>query len=131
LYQMIKELIYHQSKDTNIYPNWFKSLLLEIQDLNKIKETKDIFIISPYSKKYTIKKFHEYLNMTPSQYLNKKKIDKAIELLLSTELSILNIAFECGFNNIEYFDKIFKKTMGLTPLRYRQTQSKLLKEIET
>ena len=62
---MIKELIYHQSKDTNIYPNWFKSLLLEIQDLNKIK------------------------------------------------------------------DKIFKKTMGLTPLRYRQTQSKLLKEIET
>ena len=36
LYQMIKELIYHQSKDTNIYPNWFKSLLLEIQDLNKI-----------------------------------------------------------------------------------------------
>ncbi|QMW76077.1 MULTISPECIES: helix-turn-helix domain-containing protein [Thomasclavelia] len=60
-----------------------------------------------------------------------KKIDKAIELLLSTELSILNIAFECGFNNIEYFDKIFKKTMGLTPLRYRQTQSKLLKEIET
>ena len=43
---MIKELIYHQSKDTNIYPNWFKSLLLEIQDLNKIKETKDIFIIS-------------------------------------------------------------------------------------
>lgn len=39
---MIKELIYHQSKDTNIYPNWFKSLLLEIQDLNKIKETKDI-----------------------------------------------------------------------------------------
>lgn len=131
LYQMIKELIYHQSKDTNIYPNWFKSLLLEIQDLNKIKETKDIFIISPYSKQYTIKKFHEYLNMTPSQYLNKKKIDKAIELLLSTELSILNIAFECGFNNIEYFDKIFKKIMGLTPLRYRQTQSKLLKEIET
>ena len=60
--------------------------------------------------------------MTPSQYLNKKKIDKAIELLLSTELSILNIAFECGFNNIEYFDKIFKKTMGLTPLRYRQTK---------
>ena len=53
------------------------------------------------------------------------------DILLSTELSILNIAFECGFNNIEYFDKIFKKTMGLTPLRYRQTQSKLLKEIET
>ncbi len=42
---MIKELIYHQSKDTNIYPNWFKSLLLEIQDLNKIKETK-IFLSS-------------------------------------------------------------------------------------
>ena len=47
--------------------------LLMKADLNKIKETKDIFIISPYSKQYTIKKFHEYLNMTPSQYLNKKK----------------------------------------------------------
>ncbi|MFR2768483.1 MAG: AraC family transcriptional regulator [Thomasclavelia sp.] len=36
-----------------------------------------------------------------------------MELLLSTELSILNIAFECGFNNIEYFDKIFKKQWAL------------------
>lgn len=130
LYQMIKELIYHQPKDTNIYPNWFKMLLLEIQNLDEIRETKDIFNISPYSKQYTIKKFNEYLNVTPSQYLNKKKVDKAIELLLSTDLSILDITFECGFNNIEYFDKIFKKMMGLSPLRYRQTQSKLLKEIE-
>lgn len=127
---MIKELIYLQSKDTNIYPNWFKLLLLEIQDLDKIRETKDIFKIPPYSKQYTIKKFHKYLNITPSQYLNKKKVDKAIELLLSTELSILDIAFECGFNNVEYFDKIFKKIIGLTPLRYKQTQSKFLKEID-
>ena len=54
---MIKELIYHQSKDTNIYPNWFKSLLLEIQDLNKIKKKqKDILSSHHILKQYTIKK---------------------------------------------------------------------------
>ena len=73
LYQNDKRINLSSIKRYEYISNWFKSLLLEIQDLNKIKETKDIFIISPYSKQYTIKKFHEYLNMTPSQYLNKKK----------------------------------------------------------
>lgn len=128
LYQMIKEMIYQPNSIRNLYPNWFKTLLLEIQNIERVKDTRDIFKKSPYSKQYTIKKFHEYLNMTPTQYLNKTKINRSIELLLSTDLSIAIIAFECGFNNIEYFDKIFKRNMGMTPIRYRQTQRQLIKE---
>lgn len=128
LYQMIKEMIYQPNSIRNLYPNWFKTLLLEIQNIERVKDTRDIFKKSPYSKQYTIKKFHEYLNMTPTQYLNKTKINRSIELLLSTDLSIAIIAFECGFNNVEYFDKIFKRNMGMTPIRYRQTQRQLIKE---
>lgn len=131
LYQMIKEMIYQPNSIRNLYPNWFKTLLLEIQNIERVKDTHDIFKKSPYSKQYTIKKFHEYLNMTPTQYLNKTKINRSIELLLSTELSIAIIAFECGFNNVEYFDKIFKRNMGMTPIRYRQTQRQLIKETKS
>lgn len=128
LYQVIKEVIYHNDHQRSMYPNWFKSLLLDIQKKNNIKNVSDIFTKSPYSKQYTIKKFHEYLNMTPSEYLNKTKIDHSIELLISSDLSISNIAFECGYNNVEYFDRIFKKNTGLSPLRYRQTNKSLIED---
>ncbi len=129
LYQMIKELIYSNQRSNHNFPNWFQSLLLEIQQLENIGNVNDIFKKSPYSKQYTIKIFKKYINLTPSQYLNKKKIDYAIELLLSSDLSITNIAFQCQFNNVEYFDKIFKKYTGFTPIRYKTTLQKMIKEI--
>jgi AraC-like DNA-binding protein len=42
-------------------------------------------------------------------------------MLLSTNKSIMDVAFDCGFNNVSYFIKVFKQLKGSTPLSYRKS----------
>ncbi len=57
---------------------------------------------------------------TPKGYITSLRLDKAMRLLASTRLSILDIAFECGYNSTASFNKIFLKTIGKTPSEYRR-----------
>lgn len=64
--------------------------------------------------------FNKYFHMTFIKYLNKFRIDKAIELMYNEELPIKEIATQVGFNNLNYFYKTFKIITGNTPKNYRQ-----------
>lgn len=55
-----------------------------------------------------------------SQYLNQIRIRKAQQLLLHTEKNIAEIAEEVGYNNTNYFSKMFKKLNGLIPKEFRE-----------
>jgi AraC-like DNA-binding protein len=52
--------------------------------------------------------------------INEVRIGKACQHLTETELNVLQICFACGFNNISNFNKSFKKSMKLSPLKYRK-----------
>lgn len=69
----------------------------------------------------TFKKcFKQYYNTTPAVWLKNKKIQLALQPVLTTDLSINQIAFECGFEDTSHFIRIFKEKYALTPLQYRQ-----------
>ncbi|MCX7845427.1 MAG: AraC family transcriptional regulator [Dictyoglomaceae bacterium] len=72
------------------------------------------------SKFYLCRIFKDLLHMSPIEYINKVRVEKATEFLRNTDMSISDIAFECGFNNISYFIKVFKTYMKITPLKYRK-----------
>lgn len=57
---------------------------------------------------------------TPVKYINKLRIDRAIELLEHTTLTVNEIAEQTGFSDTSYFSKMFKKLLGKSPLHYRQ-----------
>lgn len=65
--------------------------------------------------------FRQYLHCTPVEYIQKKRIYKAAQLLLTTNQSVTEIAVSCGFSSPNYFTKQFKLIVGITPLRYRHT----------
>ncbi|MEM6377349.1 MAG: AraC family transcriptional regulator, partial [Bacteroidota bacterium] len=65
------------------------------------------------------RKFREIYLDSPGQYLNRKKIEKAKELLQVGNLSVSEISFEVGFNDPHYFTRIFKKKEGIPPSTYR------------
>ena len=54
------------------------------------------------------------------------RVDKARELLVMTEKSLVEISFETGFNDQSYFTKVFQKYTGKTPGEYRRTQRALV-----
>ncbi|MCI8623373.1 MAG: AraC family transcriptional regulator [Provencibacterium sp.] len=71
--------------------------------------------------------FQESFRMTPVDYILAFRIQKAQELLLHTDKSILEVAMETGFGSGSYFGRIFKRYHGVTPSRYR----KMAKQEET
>ncbi|PJI10330.1 AraC family transcriptional regulator [Clostridium sp. CT7] len=64
--------------------------------------------------------FQLILNKTPISYLTEYRLEKSIDLLKFTSLSITEIALKCGFSGSSYFTEIFRKNMGCTPSQYRK-----------
>lgn len=67
---------------------------------------------------YTL--FKEQMGISPIAYLNIYRLSTAVELLLTTEKTITEIAAEAGIPDTVYFNKIFKKTYQTTPQKYRE-----------
>lgn len=63
--------------------------------------------------------FRESLGISPMQYTAKAKSEKATELLLTTNLSITEIAEQMGFASINYFSRFFRKQTGHSPQETR------------
>ncbi|MGL1889450.1 MAG: AraC family transcriptional regulator [Reichenbachiella sp.] len=57
----------------------------------------------------------------PIRYLNQKKLSRAAELLLATDQSISQVAYEVGFSDPAYFARLFKTAYGLSPNQYKST----------
>lgn len=63
--------------------------------------------------------FQDATGETPNQYLTNLRVSKVSELLRHSEMSITDIAYECGFQDSSYMTKTFKKHLGLTPRQFR------------
>lgn len=70
---------------------------------------------------YLSRRIKQYLNMNFSDYLAKIRIDKAKELLSSTDMNITQIYESVGFYSRTTFLRVFQKLVGLTPTEYRNT----------
>ena len=66
-----------------------------------------------------IRSFKSEYGMTPNEYRLNYRISKAVSLLRMTDLSVQDIAYQCGFDDPFYFSRIFKKRVGITPSKYR------------
>lgn len=63
-------------------------------------------------------------DMGVNDYINKLRIEKAMQLLVSTDYSITEVAYETGFAYQKYFSTIFKQMTGMTPSEYRKEYRK-------
>ncbi len=64
--------------------------------------------------------FRKYLGQTPNDYLNSFRLEKGMQLLKSTRLSITEIAESCGFTSASYFTELFTRQKGCPPSQYRR-----------
>ncbi len=80
--------------------------------LNRIAE--DIHV----NPSYLSRKFKEETQMTISEFINQKRVDEAKLYLQRGNKSVTDIAFLVGFNDLNYFSKVFKKLTSLTPSQY-------------
>lgn len=65
--------------------------------------------------RYIRKLFAQYLNLSPQDFLSEVRVNKSMELLRNTEMSVKEICFACGFKSPQYYSKVFKQQTGLSP----------------
>ena len=79
----------------------------------------DLSTVFNYNEKYLGRLFKQKTGMSIKEYCNLAKIKKAKYMLENTRMSIANIAIQVGYNNVTYFNRIFKKVTGQSPQAYR------------
>ena len=80
--------------------------------------------IAQINEKYLCRFFKEFTGQTPIDYVNRLRIDRACYDMTVNKMNVTEAAFECGFNELSYFSKIFKKYKGITPGQYRERYAK-------
>lgn len=100
-----------QEVATYIYQNYQSRLDLQ--------EIADRFHIS---RSYLSRKFKAVTGFGFKEYILNLRIKNACRLLLQTKKSITDIAFECGFNDSNYFGDAFRRIKGISPYKYRKNQ---------
>jgi AraC-like DNA-binding protein len=65
--------------------------------------------------RYLRRLFALHLKRSPVDFLNRIRLNKAIELLRNTEMSVKEVCFACGFKSPQYFSTLFKQQTGITP----------------
>ncbi len=73
-----------------------------------------------YDKYYISRIFHTEVGMTIQEYLTRKKIDRAKDLLISTSQTVQEISDFLHFHSQSYFSKQFKRVTGVSPLAWRK-----------
>lgn len=73
-----------------------------------------------FNANYLGRLFQAQTGQTFRQYLNTVRLQKAAALLCNTDRTATDIALECGFQTVAYFDRLFVKQYGMAPLAYRR-----------
>ena len=71
------------------------------------------------SEKYISRYFKEHFHITISQYVTYLRLEHAKQLLQDTDIPVTEVAMQSGYQNVSYFIRSFKKTYGMSPLKYR------------
>lgn len=90
------------------------------KNLDKPLSIQSISKNSNISKSVLYKYFHASFGCTVSEYINKLRIEKSMDLLTTTDYSIEQISQLCGFSSVSYYGRTFKKLVSKTPFKYRK-----------
>lgn len=114
----------------------------DVKHVDVIRKSVD-YIRRNYAKKITLEEVAAHVYLSPSYfskvfkeemdcnfntYLNRVRIDKSKQLLLSDKVKLVDISGMVGFEDQSYFSKVFKKLTGVTPGKFREARGKLPRE---
>ena len=72
------------------------------------------------SRAQLMRTFRRAYETTPHQYLVRRRLDAALELLETTEMSVTDVCFSVGFSSVGSFSDLFRRHYGYAPSRYRR-----------
>ncbi len=93
--------------------------VLENNYMNPVS-LEDLAYLSGRSLSGFKREFSSKYNMPPSRWIRERRLTRAMELLTTTEITITDICFSLGFENVSHFSRLFKEHYGHSPSSYRK-----------
>ena len=81
----------------------------------------DISKLIGISQFHFSREFKKSLGLTPHQYVRQQRVEKAKELLKQPDITLADIAVDCGFTHQSHMGRVFKEYVGTTPKKYRRS----------
>ena len=108
-------------EDTTI-PHWLSSLDSQMRRLeNFSKDPTHMVQLSGKCRAYLGRMVKEHFGKTIPEYINDIRLNYWANSLLTSDLSIIDLCYDCGFENVGWAYSLFKKKYGVSPLKYRKS----------
>ena len=88
------------------------------QNFDKPLKIEDYAYLTGRSLSTFRRDFKAFFQITPQKWIKKKRLEKAVQLIEQKQLSVTELAYEVGYENISYFIKEFKNKIGQSPKQY-------------
>lgn len=106
------------------YKHRIDSVIRYIEENGSQKLTlEDLARAANFSKYHFSRIFTAMTGVTPVAFLNRKRLEKSVRLLGETNMTVLAIAGECGFESLSAYHALFKKHYGTTPNEMRKART--------
>lgn len=117
------------SKNQRI-PRWIQDVCEKIRtDLNFQGGTQKLSKLGCRTPEHISREFKRYLKKTPTEVVNEARTSYAAMKLATTDDEIVQIALDCGLENLGHFYELFRTRYGMSPLAYRRSQQSSLNPI--
>ena len=116
---MLYRIMHSENREVVILPRWLSSLIEEMNvKKNFIEGLPKMLELSKVCQEHLTREFRRFLGISPTEFINMKRINYAAELLLERKYGILDICYMCGYNSMSYFYENFTKTYHCTPKKF-------------
>ena len=120
---LLPSMLYHlqhsENREATLLPIWLSSLLEQMnRKENYIEGLAKMLELSKVSQEHLTREFRRFLGISPTEFINLKRINYAAELLLERKYGTLDICYMCGYNNMSHFYDVFNKTYHCTPKEF-------------
>ena len=124
------KLLYEHAPKKSKKLHWLVSLIKCFADEMYCSNIslKELAVTYHKNEKYLGRLFQKEMGISFHEYLMQLRLHKAESLLLQSRDNIIDIAFDCGFNTISYFNRVFKKKHDMTPKEYRIINGQTLRK---
>ena len=107
-------------EETNRLPSWLAALLDQMdRPEHFIPGLPHMLDLANLSQEHLTRSFRRYLGVTPTAFINAKRLGYAAELLLNQDLPVIEVGAQCGFNSQSHFYRLFTLRYGCPPKAFR------------
>jgi AraC family cel operon transcriptional repressor len=107
------------------FPQWLQIVLEQLHTPEYMNcNASDVYLLAGYSAPVVIQNFKRYTGGTVRAYLVKLKMDWAMQLFLTTNMSVLEVSETLGYASLSHFEKLFVQYTGKYPRIFKARQDK-------